>query len=110
MFYYSPFCPNMQKLPYFNGSLLKNKHGDPLFLFHFCSLHIVTHTWAKFGKKSECRFYFRGKTLRDCRVEKLATTRENHSYIEYSRGRRNHAGWRVKSQFNSVKSSWKLKS
>ena len=69
----------MQKLPYFNASLLKNKHGDPLFLFHFCSLHIVTHTWAKFGKKSECRFYFRGMTLRDCRVEKLATTRENPS-------------------------------
>ena len=43
-------CPNMQKVPYFNASLLNKKHGDPLFLFHFCSLHIVNHTWAKFGK------------------------------------------------------------
>ena len=60
MLYYSPFCANMQKLP----SLLKNKHGDLLFLFHFFSLHIVNHTWAKFGEKTEYRFYFRGMTLR----------------------------------------------
>ena len=43
------------KIPHFKSPRRVNKPGDPIFLLHFCNVHIMNVNHAKFQKKFDSR-------------------------------------------------------